>query len=208
MTANNPLGDPVVSGSAVVALSGLAILPLEPFTGLTLLAAGLGVGGVKVKGDAEKQQAVGRVEADLVKAKEDLKKAQESQMVEKNKAAELESTKDTLTQQNTTLKWVIIGSAVAAGCYVTYRVVQHLRKLRMTIGRSVVSVDHPPPVNYSPKQAHDTDTHCIICYENIPDLVLKPCRHTQLCWICLNKLTEPSCPTCRCTFNSVDFVYS
>eukprot|EP01064_Diplonema_japonicum_P017524 TRINITY_DN2566_c1_g2_i1.p1 TRINITY_DN2566_c1_g2~~TRINITY_DN2566_c1_g2_i1.p1 ORF type:complete len:227 (+),score=40.42 TRINITY_DN2566_c1_g2_i1:48-683(+) len=210
MSDSNPLfptkPDAVVSGSALVAVCGLAVLPIEPFTGLTLLAAGLGVGGVKIQGDKEKAKEVSNVQATM---QADLDKVTQSLEKTQQEANQLGTTTSELKQQNAALKWAVIGSAAASAAYVGYRLYRHSQKEKVRIGTCTVVIDHHTPASYSPRLAnHHGDSHCICCMENIPDLVLKPCMHMQLCWVCLHKLPKAECPTCRAVFSSVDFVFS
>lgn len=51
---------------------------------------------------------------------------------------------------------------------------------------------------------------CVICSENVRDVIIKPCSHVALCETCartLRRSRAPVCPICRKTITDVERVY-
>ena len=42
------------------------------------------------------------------------------------------------------------------------------------------------------------DAICVICDENLHDVVMDCCSQQVMCSECLDKLAKPECPFCRC----------
>lgn len=63
------------------------------------------------------------------------------------------------------------------------------------------------------KQAEEGDKECIICMENVPNCVIKPCYHKIICIRCSIELCkgkkkgEVNCPKCRKTIKKIKRVY-
>ena len=47
---------------------------------------------------------------------------------------------------------------------------------------------------------------CIICCDRQPDVVLEPCQHSELCWVCASQLA--TCPLCRANIFSIGYSQS
>ena len=43
----------------------------------------------------------------------------------------------------------------------------------------------------------DDDDLCTICYKNLPNITLLPCKHENICEGCLIQLNRFMCPYCR-----------
>ncbi|KAJ9465196.1 hypothetical protein DIPPA_53486 [Diplonema papillatum] len=202
--------EPVSAGSAAVALTGLVILPFEPFTGATLLAAGMGVSGASVvRGLAQSKQVA---EGDLADAKGKLQELNVRLEGERQKAVEAHEREETLAFENRQLQRAVLGgSLIVASLGVGYWIYRnyYLKPPRkQMIGRETVLVTHDIPLRYEPRQAAEGESCCIVCHHNVPDVLLKPCRHMMVCWDCMTRLLHAECPTCRAHVRSVDFVYS
>eukprot|EP00659_Diplonema_papillatum_P003573 gene3573-5543_t len=102
--------EPVSAGSAAVALTGLVILPFEPFTGATLLAAGMGVSGASVvRGLAQSKQVA---EGDLADAKGKLQELNVRLEGERQKAVEAHEREETLAFENRQLQRAVLGGSL------------------------------------------------------------------------------------------------
>ena len=73
----------------------------------------------------------------------------------------------------------------------------------------VVDVVCPVPRNYAPKLAaeHEEANACVVCLVNEADTQVMPCGHLGMCYACLVRSPDTTCPTCRREFNAVSYTY-
>ena len=195
-------GDSVLRGSAVTAAVGLAVLPFEPITGMTLLTSGLGVATAKVKGalsNSENRACEAMSQLDDTSAK--LEAAQNNHNVARGRASQLEV-------ENSRLRYGLLSAGCA--CAVLYVYNNYSRKAPSTIriGNADVPVFQGPPSPYEPQKAcNEGEKICNICFENTVDTLILPCRHAQTCWECTMNLLEPICPFCREEMTQLQHVF-
>ena len=65
------------------------------------------------------------------------------------------------------------------------------------------SQPHPPMV-----QQANGDSTCVVCLENVPDHILKPCHHLVACVICAGRLKDRPCPICRVNVGQISRVFT
>eukprot|EP01060_Flectonema_neradi_P019624 TRINITY_DN2685_c0_g1_i1.p1 TRINITY_DN2685_c0_g1~~TRINITY_DN2685_c0_g1_i1.p1 ORF type:complete len:208 (+),score=26.30 TRINITY_DN2685_c0_g1_i1:147-770(+) len=194
-------GDSVIRGSAIAAVTGLCLLPIEPVTGVTLLTSGLGVAGAKIKSSMQLSDLkVSEAQSKLETAHEQLEQLQFDKDMASDRTAELEA-------QNARLKYALIAAGCISAAVFAYKMYSKQSPKSVTVGGKSVSVFHGPPSTYHPHIAADGDSLCKICMENTTDTLLLPCRHAQTCWECTMKLSEPICPLCRKELTQLEYVY-
>eukprot|EP00754_Rhynchopus_humris_P038194 Rhum_TRINITY_DN20851_c0_g1::Rhum_TRINITY_DN20851_c0_g1_i1::g.172399::m.172399 len=199
---------PMVGGAVIAAVSGLALLPLEPITGLSLLGSGVMM-MYKTDMDAKVQKMDSKA-----RAIEDTAKQTEADL--KSKLRDAHEEKDGLKRATALLegknaKWQLafVAAAAVAGGAAYYMYTRRKKKAAtINLGPDEVSIDHNVPVAYAPRLAAEVgDATCVCCMEHVPDVLLRPCMHVKLCWQCLLRLPTASCPSCRAVVKEVDFVF-
>jgi hypothetical protein len=93
---------------------------------------------------------------------------------------------------------------------------QEERDVRAAIAASLAENDHMGAVEETtvveeastPAQAPSERT-CCICLTNVPDHLLRPCRHLALCGTCAPRFRRSSlpCPVCRARVSAIDQIY-
>eukprot|EP01061_Rhynchopus_euleeides_P009860 TRINITY_DN19173_c0_g1_i1.p2 TRINITY_DN19173_c0_g1~~TRINITY_DN19173_c0_g1_i1.p2 ORF type:complete len:227 (+),score=72.97 TRINITY_DN19173_c0_g1_i1:45-683(+) len=191
------------AGGAVAAVSGLVLLPIEPITGVSMLSSGL---LAMYKGQVDKR--LGDIKGELASThglnEERLRETEA-------KLRAVEQDKQALEERHSLLTGAVFVTAVVAvgGLYYLYRRYRHtLPKGSIEVGPDTVSVHHLPPANYQARAAEsDNDALCVCCMEHVPDMLVRPCMHVSMCFPCIQRLPSASCPSCRCTFTEIDYVF-
>ena len=49
---------------------------------------------------------------------------------------------------------------------------------------------------------NDGDFECVICLDNEPNILIKPCGHSTFCDVCMDDLKPTECPICRMQIES------
>ena len=189
------------TGGAVAVVSGLILLPIEPLSGASMLSSGL---LAMYKGQVDRQLRSIEGTLDGVNETEERLRHAEGQVA---RLQGVVGEKDVLERRNTLLTAAAVtAAAVAVGSW--YYMRRRTRaKSEMKVGADTIGVFSRLPETYHPRVADDADSHCICCMENIPDTLLRPCRHVSLCLACVRRLHSASCPSCRCAFDGVEYVF-